>query len=202
MTRVLTSIAIGLLAVGCSHARSLPEPDGEAFDEGMYAFARQQEDVRQTRELEPWSPGFFYPTLAQPAAQLEGERTTIIPSGSAHSTADGPVHAAAWLWYRGYKNTLSKVDGNSCRFYPSCSTFGLQAVRSHGLYGVAMTFGRLHKNHQDARHYPMIRPPFLDDPVANYGFWLRAPRLDGFADYDNPAHGWYQHLRAVEHLAY
>lgn len=200
------TLIIGICAAlaSCGHTRSLPEPDGTEFGDGMYTFDRQRDVVRGQRNLEPWSPGFFYPTVAQPRPQTVDEEpeVTLVPRGTPHATATGPVHASAWLWYQGYKNTLSKVDGNSCRFYPSCSTFGLHAVRRHGLFGVAMTFGRLHKNHQDARHYPITRPPFLDDPVANYSFWLARPRLDAFADYDDPAHAWYQHLRATKSLSY
>lgn len=200
MKHALLLIVIGL--AGCSHARSLPAPDGEPFDEGLYGFDQQRDALRGTARLRPWSPGFFYPALAEPEHVLPEAQRTIVARAKPHSTANGPLQASAWLWYQGYKNTLSKVDGNSCRFYPSCSTFGLRAVRRHGLLGVAMTFGRLHKNHQDARHYPMNQPPFLDDPVANYGFWLRPPELDHFDDYDNPAHAWFQHVRATRTLHY
>jgi len=33
---------------------------------------------------------------------------------------------------RGYQLVLSPMLGPSCRFYPSCSTYGLGAVRTHG----------------------------------------------------------------------
>ena len=36
-----------------------------------------------------------------------------------------------WL-IRGYQLTLSRVFGGSCRFYPSCSQYTLEAVTRYG----------------------------------------------------------------------
>jgi len=33
---------------------------------------------------------------------------------------------------RGYRYFLSPLFGNHCRFYPTCSTFALEALEQHG----------------------------------------------------------------------
>lgn len=48
---------------------------------------------------------------------------------------------AAITFYRSY---ISPTQGPRCGFYPSCSAFGLQAVREHGaIRGMMMTTDRL-----------------------------------------------------------
>ena len=32
-----------------------------------------------------------------------------------------------------YQRTLSRVLPSSCRFYPSCSEYGVQAIHKHGI---------------------------------------------------------------------
>lgn len=36
------------------------------------------------------------------------------------------------LLIRGYQLTLGPLLGSQCRFHPSCSDYGLQAVEKHG----------------------------------------------------------------------
>jgi putative membrane protein insertion efficiency factor len=46
--------------------------------------------------------------------------------------------------HRVYKLTLSPFIGRSCRFQPTCSDYGLEAVERHGwLRGVFMTVHRI-----------------------------------------------------------
>jgi putative membrane protein insertion efficiency factor len=33
-----------------------------------------------------------------------------------------------------YQRTLSRVMPSSCRFYPSCSEYGVQAIQKHGVF--------------------------------------------------------------------
>ena len=33
-----------------------------------------------------------------------------------------------------YQRTLSRVLPSSCRFYPSCSEYGVQAIQKHGVF--------------------------------------------------------------------
>ena len=59
----------------------------------------------------------------------------------------GPTNPAAVVltWaVRGYQNTASRVDGDRCPSYPSCSHYAVEALRRHGpLLGTALTAGRL-----------------------------------------------------------
>lgn len=57
--------------------------------------------------------------------------------------------AALFKWLlRGYQLLLRPVLGPSCRFYPSCSTYALEAMDKHGaLKGTYLTLKRLLKCH-------------------------------------------------------
>lgn len=52
-----------------------------------------------------------------------------------------------WL-IRAYQLTLSPLLGPRCRFYPSCSQYALEAVRTHGsLRGCSLALRRLLRCH-------------------------------------------------------
>jgi putative membrane protein insertion efficiency factor len=47
-----------------------------------------------------------------------------------------------------YKYFISPLLGSNCRFYPSCSSYSLEAIQRHGaLMGGYLTFRRLLKCH-------------------------------------------------------
>jgi uncharacterized protein len=47
-----------------------------------------------------------------------------------------------------YRLLLSPLLGPHCRFYPSCSSYALQALRTHGPFrGLLLTLGRLMRCH-------------------------------------------------------
>ncbi|MCP5183485.1 MAG: membrane protein insertion efficiency factor YidD [Pseudomonadales bacterium] len=47
-----------------------------------------------------------------------------------------------------YQLTLSVFLGRQCRFYPTCSNYGMQAVREHGPWrGLALTGRRIGRCH-------------------------------------------------------
>ncbi len=49
---------------------------------------------------------------------------------------------------RGYQLVLSPLLGPRCRFYPSCSSYGLEAIKVHGpLKGCWLTARRLSRCH-------------------------------------------------------
>ena len=47
-----------------------------------------------------------------------------------------------------YQNTFSRVMPPSCRFYPSCSQFGVEALRKYGVFkGGWLTVKRIARCH-------------------------------------------------------
>ena len=59
-------------------------------------------------------------------------------------TLGAPLRALLIGAIRLYRATLSGWLGGQCRFYPTCSQYGEQAVRTHGaLKGSAMTAWRI-----------------------------------------------------------
>jgi putative membrane protein insertion efficiency factor len=50
-----------------------------------------------------------------------------------------------------YRATISKLYGDVCRYYPSCSAYGLTAVQQHGLVkGSALALARIVRCHPPA----------------------------------------------------
>lgn len=88
----------------------------------------------------------------------------------------GTVQWTARLWLRGYQELISPADGRACRFFPSCSTYTLQAVHRHGpLRGVVMGLERVQRNH-DGWHYSPCRrggAVLLADPLSDNDWWFR-----------------------------
>ncbi len=83
---------------------------------------------------------------------------------------------ALWM-IRLFQIFVSPVDGPSCDFTPTCSSYGLQAVRKHGLIlGVPMTTERIVRNHHpdNPLRYPLEEREgelYYLDPVENNDFW-------------------------------
>ena len=68
---------------------------------------------------------------------------------------------AGILLLQGYRFAVSPLYGDVCRFYPSCSSYSLQAVQAHGLVkGSWLTARRL------VRCHPWS-PGGIDDIPAN-----------------------------------
>jgi putative membrane protein insertion efficiency factor len=45
---------------------------------------------------------------------------------------------------RAYQRIIAPLLPQSCRFYPTCSTYAVEAIRKHGaLHGLALTLSRL-----------------------------------------------------------
>jgi len=47
-----------------------------------------------------------------------------------------------------YQNTISKILPQQCRFYPSCSTYMVEAITRYGIFkGIGLGLVRLSKCH-------------------------------------------------------
>ena len=45
---------------------------------------------------------------------------------------------------KGYKYLISPLLGNSCRYFPSCSEYSIEAIKKFGLYkGILKSFKRI-----------------------------------------------------------
>lgn len=140
------------------------------------------------KTAEPFESTFLNPALSKKKT-TRGQRRSL--------TASGPLQSTAYLWFIAYQNTLSRMDGSTCNFTPTCSGFALQAISKYGPIGFGLAFGRLHKNHLDNSFYHSA-PPRLSDPLSNYTFWLGKPKRDDFAAHVDPAHAWFQHVSLVD----
>ncbi|PIE45195.1 MAG: membrane protein insertion efficiency factor YidD [Gammaproteobacteria bacterium] len=61
-----------------------------------------------------------------------------------------------------YKLLLSPIMGNSCRFYPTCSSYGIEAIEKHGaIKGSYLTIKRI------GRCHPLCEGGFDPVPEVN-----------------------------------
>lgn len=68
-----------------------------------------------------------------------------------------------WL-IKGYKKFISPLLGDNCRFYPTCSSYAIEALQIHGFFkGSLLTIWRI------LRCNPFGKPGL--DPVPPKGKW-------------------------------
>jgi len=101
-------------------------------------------------------------------APTEAGAAAVSPSLSAGQRA---VQGAI----RFFQEFISPVDGDRCPCSPTCSQYGLEAVRKHGvLVGLVLTFDRLIHESDEIRRVPLVKIRgayrYLD-PVENNDFW-------------------------------
>ncbi len=74
-----------------------------------------------------------------------------------------------------FQRYISPVDGDRCPSYPTCSQYGVEAVRKHGVaIGFVMTFDRLMHESDEIRRVPLVKVGDryrYYDPVENNDFW-------------------------------
>ena len=108
---------------------------------------------------EPWPK-----QAAAPAGKLENPPSSLSAGQRAVQGAIG--------FFQGY---ISPVDGDRCPCYPTCSQYGLEAVKKHGaLIGLVMTFDRLIHESDENRQAPLVKvygSYRYFDPVENNDFW-------------------------------
>lgn len=75
-----------------------------------------------------------------------------------------PFSLGVLFFFNLYKNHLSKLDGPKCPYYPTCSQFGVEAVRYYGpFWGLVMLFNR------QMREYPNLKKDPIYPKVIKYG---------------------------------
>ena len=68
-----------------------------------------------------------------------------------------------WL-IKGYKKFISPLLGDNCRFYPTCSSYAIEALQVHGFFkGTVLAVWRI------LRCNPFGKPGL--DPVPPKGKW-------------------------------
>lgn len=120
----------------------------------------------------PWGP--WSANSDAPAFLAPGDRET--PRAGDREEPDHSIAATPFLWLLSfYQKTISPVDGDRCSLYPTCSQYGVLAVRKHGpIIGVIMTVDRLIHETDETRFAPLVRVGDryrYTDSVADNDFW-------------------------------
>ena len=76
-----------------------------------------------------------------------------------------------------YSNNISRVDGNRCPSYPSCSLYARNALHRHGaIPGMWLTVDRLIHEHTEIHRHDRIRLPDgslrVPDTLNTNDFWF------------------------------
>jgi putative component of membrane protein insertase Oxa1/YidC/SpoIIIJ protein YidD len=79
---------------------------------------------------------------------------------------------------RFFQKHISKVDGDRCQMYPSCSQYGYESFERHGFFlGFIMTADRLMRDNFEAfKYYPIYHNNGIlryYDPISANDFWWR-----------------------------
>jgi len=74
-----------------------------------------------------------------------------------------------------YQSGVSDIGGSRCGMYPSCSSYGVLAVKKHGgLMGLAMTVDRLIHEAEELQTGPLVNKggkTLVYDPLEYNDFW-------------------------------
>ena len=104
---------------------------------------------------------------ASPAAmKAPGGRSAAVSTGTAEAGREGQPLLGAIRFFQEY---ISPADGARCRFSPTCSAYGHQAIHRHGPWlGLLMTTDRLMRcsTWTAPADYPQRPDGRLADPVA------------------------------------
>ncbi len=100
---------------------------------------------------------------------MRSRQGTVIASRHQAGSA-GPVATLLILLVRAYRRFLSPLLGQQCRFHPSCSAYGLEALQVHGaLRGTWLTVRRIARCHpfHPGGHDPV--PPKKSSETSSSG---------------------------------
>jgi uncharacterized protein len=114
------------------------------LNNGLYA---QNQDIEKLKNLFPTS------------------KVSLVSEKSKNNTNE--VQMVFSGLYIFYKNVFSSQDSKKCNFHLSCSDYGINSIKSHGVKGVFLTFDRLTRcNGLNRKRYPIIQKNgLLYDPV-------------------------------------
>jgi len=120
-----------------------------------------------------WGPGSF--SSPSPTDKTFSDSKTV----STDLPEKSPLAVFLLGGVRFFRKVISPVDGDRCTMAPTCSHFGLQAIKKHGaLIGFMMTADRIVHEYEEQRFVPTrwdgTSYRFLD-PVENNDFWFAAP---------------------------
>jgi putative membrane protein insertion efficiency factor len=82
------------------------------------------------------------------------------------------------LFLKGYRKFISPLYGEVCRYYPSCSAFGLQQVQQRGVFlGSALTVLRIIRcNPWSKGGFDEVKPSGQRFEVSESGFVIAKPK--------------------------
>jgi|TARA_B100001971_G_C18234528_1_gene566251 putative component of membrane protein insertase Oxa1/YidC/SpoIIIJ protein YidD len=90
------------------------------------------------------------------AADLSGKEIDTSFTNSISIEEEINIESVLLLPIYIYQNFLGRIKGSYCPMYPSCSNYGSESIRKHGLKGLLMTFDRLHRCGHDYHNYQTI----------------------------------------------
>ena len=83
---------------------------------------------------------------------------------------------------RFFRTTVTKVDGNRCPMYPTCSHYGEQALSKHGaIVGTWMFIDRLFHEWSEMSVAPKVQVHGVErywDPLEENDFWLNKDKVE------------------------
>ena len=86
-----------------------------------------------------------------------------------------PLSGAAVSCINFFSEYISRVDGDRCPMYPTCASYGRQALQKHGFFvGVVMTTDRLMHEGNEMDYAPLVKTGNrmrYYDPVAGNDYW-------------------------------
>jgi hypothetical protein len=98
--------------------------------------------------------------------------------GGATSRAPVELHADFFeVAYEFYRQWVSPIDGPRCSHRPTCSRYGVLAVRRHGAVGLLLTMDRLLREDESSALRKLRAIPgeggfHLLDPLEESTFWF------------------------------
>ncbi|MCZ6677914.1 MAG: membrane protein insertion efficiency factor YidD [Candidatus Poribacteria bacterium] len=101
----------------------------------------------------------------QPAASITNANRTL--PATVQPNAPKSIAVGLKLLFivpiRLHQKVITHQDGDTCTFRPSCSHYGAEAIRRHGLRGLLMTSDRLLRCHNgNHKYYPVFKGAAYD----------------------------------------